>query len=270
VFGLQGRALTSAKRLALRRADAVTCNSSVTERAIQDIAPGLTLHRIPMGVRASFAADPELTRRLRARLRRGDGPLLAFVGRVVEEKGYADFLAALQQVAERHPDATGVVVGEGQDRAAAERLASDLGVESRVHFAGWVDAADVPSYLAASDVFLAPSRRASDGWIEAQGLTVIEAMLAGVPVVASMSGGIVDTIDDGLTGLLVPERAPDALAAAVDRIADDAGLRDRLVTEARRSAAERFSLSATADAFDELFRTVIGERRARLRRTGAA
>ena len=225
VFGLQGGVLAKAKRVALRRADAVTCNSSVTESAVHEIAPGVSTRRIPMGVDVTRVPDPAVVAELRSRHRRNDGPLLVFVGRLVDEKGFADFLAAIAELAPRRKDVTGLVVGDGQDRAVAERLARELGIADRVHFAGWVDPADVPSHVAAADVFLAPSRRGSDGWVEAQGLSIIEAMALGVPVVASASGGIVDTIDDGESGLLVPERSPDAIALAVERYLDDAALR---------------------------------------------
>jgi glycosyltransferase involved in cell wall biosynthesis len=263
VFGLQGRALAAAKRVALQRADAVTCNSSVTEAAVHGIAPAISTNRIPMGIDVSRSADPDRVHALRARFRRGVGPLLVFVGRLVDEKGIEDFLAALAQLAARRPDATGLVVGEGQDRADAEKLAVDLGIAERVHFVGWADAAEVPSYIAAGDVFVAPSRRGPDGWIEAQGLSVIEAAALGVPVVAAACGGVVDTIEDGVSGLLVPERAPAAIAEAVERYLDDDDLRGRVAVNGPRVARERFSLEATAAAFSALFREVLDRRGAR-------
>jgi glycosyltransferase involved in cell wall biosynthesis len=222
-----------------------------------------------MGIDVTRVPDPDLVSALRERFRRTNGPLLVFVGRLVEEKGYADFLAALARVATHRPDATGLVVGDGQDRAHAERLAIDLGIAERVRFTGWVESAEVPSYIAAGDVFLAPSRRGPDGWIEAQGLSIVEAMALGTPVVAAACGGIVDTIDDGVSGLLVPERAPEAIAAAVERYLTDDDLRRRAVANGHRVATDRFSIEATATAFDALFREVLtrrGERSASGRR----
>lgn len=257
VFGLQGGLLARAKRVALRRADAVTCNSSVTESAVHEIAPGVETRRIPMGVDVARVPDPTLVAELRARHRRNDGPLLVFVGRLVDEKGFADFLAAIAKLAPRLENVTGLVVGDGQDRGVAERLADELGIADRVHFAGWVDPAAVASHVAAADVFVAPSRRGPDGWVEAQGLSIIEAMALGVPVVASASGGIVDTIDDGESGLLVPERSPDAIAAAVERYLDDAALREQVRVRGPQVARDRFSHEASAAAFGGLFREVI-------------
>jgi len=270
VFGLRGRPLTAAKRFALRRAAAVTCNSSVTERAVHEIAPNARTTRIPMGVDPSDTPDPEHVAALRGRYRAGDGPLLAFVGRVADEKGITDFVVAVARLAQRLPDVRALIVGDGPDRAAAEQLALDLGIADHTYFVGWVEPARVPSYLAAADVFVAPSRRGADGWIEGQGLSIIEAMMAGVPVVATACGGIVETIDDGDTGLLVPERAPELIAAAVDRLVEDDLLRTSIVEKAQRSARDRFSSNATTHAFDELFRDVIARRPSSRSRVSAA
>jgi glycosyltransferase involved in cell wall biosynthesis len=253
VFGLRGRALARAKRLALERADAVTANSSFTEAALRRLAPRLReVARIPMGVDTT-APDPEQVAALRREHRRGDGPLVAFAGRLVEEKGIDDLLRALAALARRRPDATALVLGEGQDRAALEALAVELGVAERATFAGWAAPGTVGAALAAADVVAAPSREGPDGWVEAQGLTVVEAMAAGTAVVATRSGGVGDAVVDGETGLLVDERSPDQLAAAIERLVTDEALAARCVERGRRVAEERFSRRTTAEAFSSLF-----------------
>ncbi len=261
VFGLPGKALARAKRLALERADAVTANSSFTEAALRRLAPGLgAVVRIPMGVDTA-APDPDEVAALRALHRTGGGPLVAYAGRLVEEKGVDDLLRALAALAYRLPDTTALVLGEGQDRAALEALAAELGVAGRVTFAGWAAPSTVAAALAAADVVAAPSRQGPDGWVEAQGLTVVEAMAAGTPVVATRSGGVGDAVVDGETGLLVDERSPDQLAAAIERLATDSALSARCVAQGRRVAEERFSRSRSADAFSSLFDEVLARRR---------
>ena len=250
VFALQGRALAGFKRFALQRAGAVSVNSSATEAAVRALAPDLTtVERIPIGANEA-PVDAAEAARIRSRYRRGDGPLLVFVGRLVAEKGVEDLLGALREVAVDAPDATALLLGEGQERARFEKLAVELGVANRVTFTGWVQPHEVPSHLAAADVFVAPSRQGPDGWTEAQGLTIVEAMLAGVPVVATRVGGIGDTVRDEWSGLLVDERAPDQLAAAILTVARDEELAgdlrrralDFAVTErSRRASAERFA-----------------------------
>jgi phosphatidyl-myo-inositol dimannoside synthase len=264
VFALRGRLLQAFKRFALQRADGVTVNSSVTRAAVVAIAPqAAPVEIIPMGVPVGRPPDPTEVVALRERHRQGAGPLLAFVGRVVEEKGVEDLIRAVGILRRRHLDATAVVLGEGPHRPAFERLSAELGLSAHVRFLGWVPSESVPAYLAAADVLVAPSRPAPDGWIEAQGLSVVEAMSAGTPVVASRSGGVIDAIEDGETGLLVSVGSPTEIAAAVERLASDQALAGHLRERAARRAAERFSRLASAAAFSALFERLVGERRRR-------
>jgi glycosyltransferase involved in cell wall biosynthesis len=262
VFGLQGKLLRQFKAFALCHADAVTVNSSATRQAAQALAPHYQqLHTIPMGV-APWCESPALkgqAEAIRALFCGGQGPLLLFVGRLVEEKGVGDLLAALALVRTTRPEVTLLVVGEGQDRPILEQQAHGLGLSGQVNFCGWVDPLHMPAYLAAADIFVAPSRTAPDGWVEAQGLTIIEAMMAGLPVVATRTGGIGDSVDHERSGLLVNERAPEELARAVERLLADPALGARLGEQARREATERFSRAASATAFSSLFHSLLAQ-----------
>ena len=266
IFGLRGRLMSRFKRAALSGADAVTVNSSATGQAVLETAGTLPrLERIPMGaaVNASDARQQVLAAELRAAHRRGSGPLLLFVGRVVEEKGVEDLLQATRILRVNHPDVRTLIVGEGQDRLDMERIASDLDIADRTSFIGWVDPEDIPAYLRAADVFIGPSRTGRDGWIEAQGLTFLEAMGAGIPVIATRSGGIVDAVIDGETGLLVDERAPDQIARAAERLIADAPFAARLSATAATRVRQEFSREASAARFSDLFSTLLTERQRR-------
>ena len=253
VFALRGGFLTRFKRTALRGAEAITVNSSATRKAVEAIAPrSEKIHLIPMGVTES-QPDRELVARLRQRHRRGDGPLLVFVGRLVYEKGADDLIRAVAILAEGQPDATALVIGEGQDRGQLESLAQDLGAEKRIVFTGWVQPNEICSYLSAADIFVGPSKRAPDGVTEAQGLTFVEAMQTGTPVIATNIGGIGDAVRHEETGLVVGEAAPVEIAAAIERLIDDPGLVDRLTTAGRALARARFTRHASATAFSGLF-----------------
>jgi glycosyltransferase involved in cell wall biosynthesis len=261
IFGLQGRPMALAKRAVLRSADAVTVNSSVTEEAVRRVAPGVQdAHRIPIGV-ANEPPDnrqSQLAAKIRSQHRRGEGPLVAFVGRMVEEKGVEDLLRAIDLLGQDLPQVTALIVGEGQDRRDMEHLAAALDIQDRVHFTGWVDPRDVSPYLAAADIFAAPSRRATDGWVEAQGLTVLEAMSAGTPVIATRLGGVVDAVKHEETGLLVEERSPEGIAEAVRRLCLDTRLARAMTQRAREMVDARFSRGASARSFSELFLGLIG------------
>jgi glycosyltransferase involved in cell wall biosynthesis len=254
VFALRSPWLVPFKRAAMRLADAVTVNSSATERVVRELVPAhRIIRRIPMGASAGVIAPQLATSELRMRLRRGAGPLLAFVGRVIEEKGVGDTLQAVAQLSAALPDVCAVIIGEGPDRSRFERLASDLGIADRVHFTGWVEPAAVAGYLQAADMFVGPSKRSPEGWVEAQGLVFVEAMLAGVPVVATATGGVGDLVVDGRTGLVVPESDPAAIAHAVIRLHRDPGLSRRLALQAGDHARGEFTREASAARFSDLY-----------------
>lgn len=258
VFALDQGPLRAAKRIAIEHAAAVTVNSSATEAAVRYLGRARRLERIPMGIDVDPEVDPGRVAALRAEHRRGDGPLLALVGRVVAEKGVFDLIEAVDRLRADLPDVRAVVLGEGQDKAAAEAQVAERGLGDHVRFVGWVDPTEVPAWLAAVDVVVAPSRRAPDGWAEAQGLAIVEAQAAGRPVVASDSGGIGDAVEHEVTGLVVGEGRPDQLAAAVARLHADPALAGRLAAAGRDQAVARFSAAASADAFSALFAAVTG------------
>jgi len=161
--------------------------------------------------------------------RRPEG-IVGTVARLVEQKGIDTLIAAVPRVLESHPSTRFVVVGEGPLRASLEEAAAGLPVE----LLGERD--DVPEQLARFDVFALASR------FEGLCLAVIEAQAAGVPVVATPVGGIVETVVDGETGLTIPVDDPAALAGAIVRLLDDRPLADRLAAEARERVRARFSI----------------------------
>jgi len=263
VFGLQGGLMRRCKAFAIRHTEAITVNSSATRQAVARLCPEYSaLHTIPMGV-ATVDNSPQHHRqanRIRRRFKRRSEPLLLFVGRLVEEKGVADLLDALVLLREWHYDMTLLVIGEGQDRPSLERQAHAQGLGGQVVFSGWLAAADIPHYLTAADLVVAPSRTAPGGWVEAQGLSIIEAMMAGRPVVATRSGGIIDSIEHEVSGLLVPERAPEQLAAAIGRLIDDPILAQMLGKRAQQTAQAKFSRASSAAQFSRLFADLLNTR----------
>ncbi len=166
------------------------------------------------------AEDPAARARLRAEFGTPDDrPVIAVVGRLVDEKGYPELFAAMHRV-----DAELWVVGErlasdhaGSVAGAIAALEADAATRARVRFLGYRQ--DVPDLLRAADIFTLPSHR------EGMPRSIIEAMLTGLPVVATDIRGSREEVVDGKTGLLVPVRDPTALAAALSRLARDGGLR---------------------------------------------
>lgn len=260
IFGLQTGPLAPPKRFALRAGDAVTVNSRATGAAVRELAPKIDPVQIPIGV-TERDPDGQLVEKLRRHHRRGDGPLIVFVGRLVDEKGVGDLLEAVAELRHDLPDTTALIIGEGQDRRAFEAQAGALGVEDNVTFTGWVAPDEISSYLAAADVFVGPSRRAEDGWVEAQGLTFAEAMMAGVPVVATALGGIVDAIQDGETGFLVDERAPEQIARVIRTISAAPAEAQEIASRGQTIAREKFGRQQSAQRFSDLLDELIASKR---------
>ncbi|MEY2432683.1 MAG: hypothetical protein QOC92_2408, partial [Acidimicrobiaceae bacterium] len=162
------------------------------------------------------------------------GPLVVMVARLDPDKGHRHLLAAAAML----PDVRLVFAGDGPERGALEAFARELGVDDRVRFLGHRN--DVPQLLAACDVMALPSA------FEGLPISVLEAMAAGTPVVASNIGGVDEVVQNNLTGLLVhPGDAP-ALAAAIRRLVEDPGQAARLADAARARVADEFSATTMA------------------------
>ena len=147
------------------------------------------------------------------------------------------------------PEARFVLAGEGPERARLEADAETLGIRDRVVFLGRRD--DVPELLGASDAFVLPSL------YEGTSLSVLEAMAAGCPVVASAIPGTDELVVDGESGLLVPPGDVDALAVALRRMLAEPLLRERLGSAARQRAQQCFSASAAACRVTRLYEDLL-------------
>lgn len=149
-------------------------------------------------------------------------PSVLFVGRLRRYKGVGTLLEAFRGLRERMPETSLTILGDGPHRAALEEQARRLGLEGTVEFTGFVPPEEKVRRLQSAWVSALPSPK--EGW----GLTVVESNACGTPVVASRSPGLVDSVRDGESGLLVPHGDDAALAAALERVLRDEGLRSRL------------------------------------------
>jgi glycosyltransferase involved in cell wall biosynthesis len=124
-----------------------------------------------------------------------------------------------------------------------------------VRFVGWVDPPDVTSWLAAPHVVVAPTKSSPAGWVEAHGQSIVEAMAAARPVVATRTGGIGDAITDGRTGVLIDEGDPAGLARAVLDLHDDPDRAHRLATAARERAVAEYDAGVCAERMSIILRS---------------
>lgn len=201
------------------------------------IANGLDLEEFGQrGLRSREAARAGL---------RVTGPVIGTVGRLAREKGHEVLVRALAKLPK---EVQLVIVGEGEESPALERQAAEQALSERVRFTGYLDSRLV---LRAFDVYVQPS------YYEGFGLSLLEAMAAGLPVVACRVGGVADVVVDGETGLLVPAGEPEALAAAVRRMLEDAKLAQRCGEAARQRVRELFSIEKMIAAYDGLYQSLI-------------
>ncbi|MEV0734033.1 glycosyltransferase [Polymorphospora sp. NPDC050346] len=186
-------------------------------------------------------------------------PRILTVGRLVERKGFQDVIAALRLI----PDAECVVVGGPpgarlDDDPHARRLrafAVALGVADRVRLVGAVPPDQMPHWYRSADVLVAAP------WYEPFGLTPLEAMACGVPVVATAVGGLTDTVVHGLTGDLVPPRDPRALGAAIHALLDDRVRRFAYASAAVDRARQSYTWRRAAAQLGTVYSAVVGVRR---------
>jgi glycosyltransferase involved in cell wall biosynthesis len=227
------------KRVSSRR---VSAHIAVGERSARAVEEAVGL---PSGsVRTIYNGAPDVP--IDPLPRRAEGPVIGAVGRLSPEKGFDVAIRALSDV----PGATFVLVGDGSERERLEALARETGVAERVEFAGWSE--EARRYLPGFDVFVLPSRQ------EGFPLAVVEAMLAGVPVVAADVGSVSEAVVEAETGFLVARDDPAALAGRLRHLISDPQLARKLGRSGRERAQANFTAEAMARSFEQLYREILG------------
>jgi len=153
-----------------------------------------------------------------------------------------------------------LILGEGTDRPKLEAQVRELGLNGRVSMPGRVPDHDLHRAFREATVFVLPSIVDKRGDTEGLGVVLLEAMSYHVPVIGSAIGGITDVITDGETGLLVPPEDPAAIAAAIERIAKDSVLTERLALAGSRRVRERFGWDAITAAWQECYNAALQKR----------
>jgi glycosyltransferase involved in cell wall biosynthesis len=176
------------------------------------------------------------------------GPLV-FAGRLVEQKNPLMLVEVLSLL--RGEDVGLLVIGDGPLGAAIRARAEALNVLERIEFCGALPHDAALQAIARGKVLLLPSL-----W-EGLPIVLLEAMAIGVPVVASAVGGVPEVVEHGRTGLLVDRQAPDRYAEAVRRLLHEPDLHAKVVADARRLVAERFSWTVVRQAYLEIYREAL-------------
>ncbi len=183
-----------------------------------------------------------------------DGPaLIVSIGRLIEKKGFRDLIEACRILRERGVEFRCEVIGEGPLEGSLRDQITAAGLIKMVTLTGPLPQTVVAGRLARSALFALPCVTEVGGGMDNLPTVVMEAMAAGLPVVSTPLGGVPEMVLDGITGLLVPEHQPAALADALERIVANPRLARSLGEAGRQRAAELFAIDKSAEALRALF-----------------
>ncbi len=220
---------------------------SLSQKSIDSmvkIAPGIdTSH---------FSPKADATQR-RTELGLEDKKIIISVGRLVHRKGQDKLIEAFPTIVREIPNAHLLIVGEGPYRAHLEKLVEKLSLKENVTFVGRIFYNDLPSYLSASDVFVMPSRSRFFGLeVEGLGIVYLEASACAIPVVAGVSGGAPDAVQEGITGLCVDGTNVGQIAEAVIHICSDSKRATKMGLAGRNWVIEQWQWEIWSKQFNSL------------------
>jgi len=237
------------------RTDAFLANSDAVAADLRaEGVPAERLHVVRNGIDLSQFPARVTRRDMRERLGLArDALVLACVASLIRYKGHLDLLNAVSLLEREGKQVTLLCAGDGPERSALMEEARRLGIAPRVRWLG--TRTDIPEILHASDIGVLASHE------EGSPNAVLEYMAAGLPVVATAVGGSGESIVDGVTGHLVPARAPERLARALARLLDDPAQRAALGRQGRRRALREFDIDTCVARYSCVFSSVLRQSR---------
>lgn len=242
---------------ALRRADRVTAPSHFQA---QEFARGLgwaseRIRMIPNPVNAGLLQSPgHAQQNAMRRNQHADRPIVLYTGRIQDSKGTIPLLHSVAHVAQAFPDVRYVIAG-GRHNSISEddfKKALNAAGQEHVEWLGHVPWEQLAALYRQASLFVMPSL------YESFGISVVEAMAHGLPVVASATGGLSEVVEDGVTGILAPPGDVHALAAATKRLLGDARLRERMGSAGRARVLAMYTPATIADQTLALYKELVG------------
>jgi colanic acid/amylovoran biosynthesis glycosyltransferase len=182
---------------------------------------------------------------------------LVQAGRLIEKKGLPVTLRAFAVFLRQYPNAKLTIAGEGPLLAELQDLSRELNIDGRVSFTGFISQDQLREIYYASHIFLHPSQTGHDGNQEGIPNSMLEAMASGLPVSATQHGGIPEAIDNSVSGVLVPERDHQNLAAALLDAVQDPGFLSRIARNGAEIVRKNFDLRAQAQRLEEIYLRMI-------------
>jgi colanic acid/amylovoran biosynthesis glycosyltransferase len=197
------------------------------------------------------------TRAITPPLVRAATPRILHVARLVEKKGTSYLIQAFAHIAAHHPRLELVIIGDGPLRGVLEAQAAASGFGARIKFLGSQPNQVVLRHMQEAALFALPSVTSASGDTEGLPISILEAAASGLAVIATTHGGIPEAVQDGVTGILVPVRDDEALAAALETLASDEAARLRMGQAARTLIERDFNLASQTSILEQIYRDVI-------------
>ncbi|OAI17186.1 MULTISPECIES: glycosyltransferase [Methylomonas] len=252
-FGLTGPGLAAIKRWTVQQASAWTSNTQATAGAVACKHCGAVI--LPMGI--PFDCFAAVSKPIVTDKSHPEKYVVLFIGRLVEKKGVTDLIMACARLPnELHERVELRIIGDGEERQALEMQALRSGISHHVTFLGRIANHELPDHYANADIFVAPSIVDSSGDTEGQGVILLEAMAAGVPVVSTRTGGIGEVIEHAVNGILVEPNCPEQLAEALTTLIQDRQYRQRL-SDAGKITASKYDWKAVSETFATVYQKLI-------------
>lgn len=250
ILVLKGRIWDKIKKLVINLADCITVAGPKIAQELTKIqlVSSRKIFTIPMGVETSLFIFRLNQKKVTGPIEKLSRPILLFVGRLNRLKGVRYLINALPIILKKFPCANLVIIGSGSEKSRLKSLVYDLGLKEKVFFWGSLSNKELPYYYSQADVFILPSLS------EGMGISALEAMSSGCPVVATRIGGLPDVIKDKQNGLLIRPRSSKEISRAVIKILLDNYLRDSLIKQARRTVEQKYDWQIVTNRFKNLYK----------------
>lgn len=242
------RAFAGIELLLSHLTDVIVC-SSQSERE-HALSLGIAADKLAVVVNGRAPAVTRDRASLRADLHLGDKVVIGFVGRLEAQKAPHRLIEACVKLLPKQPQLHLLMIGDGPERSRLEAMLGGAGLEDR---ATWLGAVDAVQYMPAMDMLAMPSV------YEGFAYTLLEALHAGLPIVATPVGGTAESVVPGKTGMIIPHHPVEPLVAALRQLALDGELRQRMA-QAARERAGNFSVSRMVDGLEGLYRRLCDQR----------
>ena len=233
-------------------ADLFTYNSQATREKLLNLnCPAEKLKKVQMGVNVELITFNEKS------LSPDDTINILSVGRLVEMKGREYAIKAVAKLAQQFPNINYQIVGNGPDYDKLLNLIKKLHLQEKIKLLGWVSSEKLDSLYKSSHIFLHPSVTASDGNMEGQGVVLQEAQAAGLPVLATNHNAFPDSIIDGKSGFLVPERNVDALVEKLTWLCQNPHQWPEMGKTGRTFVEQNFEIKKLNQKLQEIYRNLL-------------